>query len=215
MAELGNRERALLEEAASWRLIGLAFERPRGDWAETIRSVSGERRVDTKVSDLADRAAAEGSEAGFLAAFGPGGAVSPREVSYRHMGDPGRILAELRLMYDAFSYTPRTEEPPDHVSVEVGFVGFLRLKEAYSMMIGDEESAGIIRDAAALFIREHLSFIAAGLKTGALEGYLREAVEVLLERVGPTPEGVPARAAADVFGDCAGGCAFDSESPGE
>jgi len=211
MADLGERERALLEDAAAWRVIGLTFERPRGDWAETILAITGARTLDQRVTSLASRAVDEGSEAKFLAAFGPGGAVSPREVSYRFMGDPGRILAELRMMYDTFSYMPRTEEPPDHVSVEAGFVGFLRLKEAYSLMMRDEEVAIIIRDAAALFVREHLAFLTAGLCEGTLDGYLRDGVDALVERVGTLPTGISARTAVDEFSDCAGGCSFDPD----
>lgn len=211
MAELAERERTLLEQAASWRLIGLVFERPKQGWAHTMLEISEERAVDESVASLATRAADEGCEADFLDAFGPGGRVSPREVSYRHMGDPGRILAELNVMYDAFSFIPCTEEPPDHVSVEVGFVGFLLLKEAYSLMMGDEETAAIVRDAAALFIREHLAFLVAGLDQTSLDGYMREAVDVLLDRIGPVPSNVGAGQDRDVFSGCAGGCSFGGD----
>lgn len=216
MAELSTRERALLEDAASWRLIGLAFERPRAGWAETLRAIAKERAVDETIAALAESAAREGSEAEFLATFGPGGIVSPREVSYRFMGDPGRILAELKVMYDTFAYMPVTEESPDHVSVEVGFVGFLRLKEAYALMMGDEEPALVIREASEFFISEHLVYLAAGIAGRLGDGYMADASDELVRRVGPVPAEIAsvveaAREGGDID-DCGSGCAFGTES---
>lgn len=185
MDEPGQGERALLEEAAAWRLIGLTFARPRGDWEETIRLILGERSVDAKVAMLAARAIGEATEAGFLSAFGPGGAVSPREVSYRPDVDPGRVLAELKARHDSFSFRPQTEEPPDHISVEVGFVGFMRLKEACARMMGQAAYAVVIRAAADQFVRDHLVYLAAGLRQRPVHGYLRDAVDILVERLEP------------------------------
>jgi len=209
MAELGARERELLEDAASWRLIGLAFERPRGDWAETLLEIAKERAVDRDVAALAKRAASEATEAEFLAALGPGGVVSPREISYRFMGDPGRILAELKLMYDTYAFMPVTEEPPDHVSVEAGFVGYLRLKEAYALMTGDGESAAVIRDASHFFVAEHLVYLAAGIDGRLGDGWLADAARELVRRVGPIRDDVvtaiTAADRADAY-DCSDGC---------
>ena len=47
------------------------------------------------------------------------------------------MLAELNSFYDAFSYKPTTNEVPDHVAVETGFVAYLRLKELYALESGD------------------------------------------------------------------------------
>ncbi len=212
MADLGERERELLEDAASWRLLGLAFERPKTDWIETIRSIAQERSIDQAVVSMIERAVDEGSEASYLAAFGPGGQVSPREVSYRRMGDPGRILAELKIMYDAFAFMPQTEETPDHVSVEVGFVGFLRLKEAYALMMGDEETARIVREASKVFLSEHLAYLVVGLEGRLGDSYLLDASEVLRDRIGQVPADIAVTVSADVESfDCASGCSFGAE----
>lgn len=212
MDELAPRERALLEEAASWRLIGLTLERPRAGWAETILAIGGERAVDTEVAALAARAVDEASEASFLAVFGPGGEVSPREVSYRRMGDPGRILAEIAILYETFAFMPDTEEPPDHISVEVGFISFLRLKEAYASMLEHEDEARLVREASEIFIAEHLLYVVAGLESRIGGGYLRDAVDVLAKRLGPIPAEVLASATSAQVGadfDCASGCSFE------
>lgn len=214
MAELNERERELLEDAASWRLLGLSLERPRGDWADTIRAITRDRAVDPRVAATAARTADESTEQAFLAMFGPGGAASPREVSYRRMGDPGRILAELKVIYDAFAFIPQTEEPPDHVSVEVGFVGYLRLKEAFARMTGDDGSADVIRDASTLFIVEHLSYLVAGLQGRLPEGFFRDTIQIIAERVGPIPSEiiVSARAAASSEDfESSSGCSFVAE----
>ena len=69
----------------------------------------------------------------FLALLGPGGPVSAREIGHRPVADPGHLLATLQACYQAFAYAPVTEEAPDHVSVEVGFMAYLRLKQAFAL----------------------------------------------------------------------------------
>lgn len=60
--------------------------------------------------------------------FGPGGTISPREVSYCRFEDPGQVMAQRATFYQAFSFAPRREESIDHISVEAGVVGYLFLK---------------------------------------------------------------------------------------
>ena len=102
----------------------------------------------------------------------------------------GYLLSELTAFYDAFAYRPVTRESPDHVSVEAGFVGYLRLKEAYAVTRGDEEQAAVTADAAATFVREHLSALAEPLAAtldASGVAYLAEAARALATRVGPPP----------------------------
>ena len=102
----------------------------------------------------------------------------------------GYLLSELTAFYDAFAYQPVTRESPDHVSVEAGFVGYLRLKEAYAVTRGDEEQASVTADAAATFLREHLSALAEPLAAtldASGVAYLAEAARALATRVGPPP----------------------------
>lgn len=162
----------LVAQAAAWRLASLLLERPRPEWKAEIGAVRSEV-ADEELSSCAS-AAEQGTEEDYHRLFGPGGAVSPREVSYCGFEDPGRLVAELQCFYHAFAYLPRREEPVDHVSVEAGFLGYLYLKEAYARMQDDCESADITKDARERFTAEHLARCACGMlgRQSAMPPYL-------------------------------------------
>jgi len=143
-----------IAEAAEWRLIGLLLERPRYDWHDEVAALSREvRNVALRDAAAAAGAATEGD---YLRLLGPGGAVSPREVTYQPFADPGQVLASLATVYDAFAFRPRVEEPIDHVAVEVAFVGYLLLKEAFALAGGDSEAAALTAAARRGIVEAHL-----------------------------------------------------------
>ncbi len=72
-------------------------------------------------------------------------------------------MAELTGYYDAFGYEPASLEPCDHITVEAGFIGYLRLKEAYALACEDSEHADIASNTARHFVRDHLAAIAVPL----------------------------------------------------
>ena len=180
----------LLQEAAEWRLISLLFECPVSGWREQVMALAAE------IKDESLKAAAESiqdyvTEGLYHSTFGPGGPAPPREVSYRDWIQPGYLISELATYYDAFSYKPVTREVLDHVSVEAGFIAYLKLKEAYASACGDEDHAAVTADAAKDFINEHLQHIAeplAGLLEHSGLDYLALASSALLRRVGPRKE---------------------------
>ena len=176
-----------LAEATTWRLLGLLFERPREGWWQDVEAL-GRAVTDPQIRAAADAAQEEASEGPYLALLGPGGLVSPREVTYRGMEDPGRILADISAFYDAFAFQPETEEAPDHLAVEAGFIGYLCLKEAYARARGNEEEAEVAATAAARFRAAHLSThtwpVAARLETTGVR-YLILAATALATRSGP------------------------------
>jgi TorA maturation chaperone TorD len=181
--------RELFSEATAWRLIGLLFERPREGWLEEVEGLCREVS-DSDIKAAANSAREEASEGLYLALLGPGSVVSPREVSYRGMEDPGHILADIKAFYEAFAFHPQTEEPPDHVSVEAGFLGYLTLKQAFARARGHEEEADIGAQAAERFRQFHLSTFAWPLadrldKTEVR--YLSLAARALAHRTGPRP----------------------------
>jgi hypothetical protein len=191
-----------IAEAARWHLLGVLFERPRARRTD-LRALAGE------VPDPALRAAAElvgaGTEGTYLAALGPGGTCSPREVAYCGLRDPGWVLADVARYYQAFGYLPRAEDPLDHVAVEVGFVAYLQLKAALARERGDEEAAAVTTAAREAFVREHLATMAAPLarRLGAAgASHLAAAADLLAARVGPGVED----AGADSEDDDCGGC---------
>jgi nitrate reductase assembly molybdenum cofactor insertion protein NarJ len=182
-----NSAEELLREAAEWRMISLLFDCPRGDWFKQVDELA-DQVTDIKLKQAAIAVRHEASEGLFHSIFGPGGPAPGREVSYRSWVEPGQLLSELAAFYSAFCYTPATGEVTDHISVETGFVAYLRLKELYARESGDDESAEITADAANRFMSDHISkyaqkvnklFSASGIE------YLRLASEALFERVGP------------------------------
>jgi TorA maturation chaperone TorD len=187
---------AALGAAAAWRLIGLLFERPRSGWEDEITALGNELQDATLQQAVAEarRAISEhGSStvaAAYLAIFGPGGGVSPREVAYRGREDPGNILADLSAFHAAFAFHPRAEDPLDHVAVEAGFVGYLHLKEAFARSNADAEATRTSAEAAESFLTAHLRTFAEPL-CHRLQGtlpHLQLAARALLERTGPAPE---------------------------
>jgi TorA maturation chaperone TorD len=203
---------ALIVEAADWRLLALLFCRPCEPWREEVRRLSRETR-DAVLREAATKAVEEASEGAFHSIFGPGGPAPAREASCQGTLQLGYLLAELRAFYEAFAYRPSTEEsgnePPDHVSVEVGFVSFLRLKQAFAWSQGLASEAAITADAADRFIKEHLSNLGEPLGYAlehSGESYLRLAGQALRTRTGPARKQV-FDLLDEEAGD-AGGCGF-------
>jgi nitrate reductase assembly molybdenum cofactor insertion protein NarJ len=179
----------LLQEAASWRLLGLLFERPGPEWMEQVSTLANEVTEPT-LKAAAEAARQEASPGLYHSTFGPGGPAAPREVSYRRGVLPGAALAELRSLYESFAYQPSVDEPPDHVAVEVGFMAYLRLKQAYALACGNDEHVRICAEAEQQFLHEHLSRMAAPLAVSLGSSgitYLAHAAQVLQSRVGPMP----------------------------
>lgn len=178
--------RDIIVESAEWRLISLLFDCPTGNWFEQVKSL-GKQVSDKRLKRAATAAQKEASEGLFHSIFGPGGPAPGREVSYRGWVQPGYMLSELSTYYDAFSYKPMTNEVPDHVAVETGFIAYLRLKEAFALECFDAENAKITADASTAFIDDHLSKYAEQmsniLANSGIE-YLSLAGEALFKRVG-------------------------------
>lgn len=177
----------LLVEAAEWRMISLLFDCPVEEWSKDVAELAGEIR-DPKLQKASKRALEEATEGTYHSIFGPGGPAPGREVSYRTWVQPGYLISEITAFYNAFSFTPRTLETPDHVSVEAGFISYLKLKEAFALSFADAENAGITAAAARTFTESHLVKIAEPLaKSLSASGvdYLSIAAETLLERTGP------------------------------
>lgn len=149
----------LAERAAEMRLIALLFERPTEGTRRQARELTHEIR-DPALREITGRL--EGiDEATHVALFGPGGPVSPREVTYRRREDPGWIMADISAFYRAFAYRPVAEEPIDHVAVEAGYVGYLWVKEIYAA--GREDATAVTASARTRFLEGHLSVLASGL----------------------------------------------------
>lgn len=184
---LDPRAQSLLMEAAEWHALELLFQCPSAEWKQKLADLRREisARDVASAMELAIEGATEGA---YHSILGPGGPAPAREVSYREIIQLGYLMSELTTYYDAFEFRPATSEVTDHVSVEAGFMGFLRLKEAYALAEGDQERASIAREAAERFCKEHLSYIAEPLSAildHSGEPYLELAGQALLRRAGP------------------------------
>ncbi len=70
----------------------------------------------------------------------------------------GQALADLLGFYQAFGFKPseQVKELPDHIAVELEFMGLLLLKEAYALQEGWQEEGAICVDAERTFLTDHL-----------------------------------------------------------
>lgn len=190
MLDLEQSVKTHVADAAEWRVIQLLFQCPSEEWKQQLAKL----HVEIEDADLRQAAALaiqDASEGNFHSIFGPGGPAPAREASYQGTLALGNLISELGVYYDAFGYVSTGPEPPDHVSVQAGFVGYLRLKQAFADATGEQESAAIAKEAAERFLAEHLAAVAEPL-SGALdhsgEPYLELAGRALLKRAGPRPK---------------------------
>lgn len=185
-AVLNERGLHLVKEAAEWRLISLLFECPDSKWREQVTALMNEV-ADTELQSAANDALEEAGEGLFHHTFGPGGPAPAREATYHQTVQLGYLMSELQAYYNAFAFQPVTSEAPDHVSVEAGFIAYLKMKEAYALACQDEERATTAAESAQRFIEDHLTNLAQPLAE-RLEGsgisYLAKASAALLSRVG-------------------------------
>ena len=182
----------LLREAAEWRVLELLFQCPSPEWRDRIT----EMRSEVNDADLVlaiDIALEIATEGAFHSIMGPGGPAPAREASYIDTMQLGYLMSGLSALYDAFGFHPETFEIADHVSVQAGFMGFMRLKQAFAEASREDEQAAVVRDAAADFLRGHLSHTAEPMRA-ALEAcgydYLVIAAKALLSRTGPAEKRV-------------------------
>lgn len=186
---LKPRVRSLLHDAARWMLLGRLFECPDEKWRRDLEAGAGE--IEDAELRAAIRAALAGAtEGGYHSVFGPGGPAPPREASYCESIELGSLMSELAAYYDAFGYRPSLREAPDHVAVEVGFLAYMRLKEAHALAAGAADRAAITAEAAARFRTDHLAVFAAPLAAllgGSEIDHLVQASALLGKWAGPPP----------------------------
>lgn len=189
---LSVEETRILTEAAEWRLIGLLFECPRDGWRAEVAQLAQEV-TDPLLVQAASAAREQASEGLYHSIFGPGGPVPPREVTYLGAVQFGYLLSELNAYYEAFAYRSIIGEAEDHLAVEVGFVAYLLVKQAYALACGDREHAAVAREAAERFRAEHLSLMVQPIARALANGgppFLVMGSEALLARVGPPARSV-------------------------
>lgn len=208
-AALPPEVRGLLAQAAEYRLLGLLFEYPSDAWRAQVGAL---------LPDLGDEAlrslgaaALEYSTPGLhTALFGPAGTVPVREVKWQGGVQFGYLMAEIAAFYQAFAYTPSAEEAGDHLAIQLGFISYLRLKQALALAEGQTEQAQLAAEAAAEFLKNHIA-VSAEPVLRLLENfgpdYLVDAGRRILELAGPSPRsGYPLAIADELEEDAEMAC---------
>lgn len=179
----------LLNESAEWRLLGLLFEYPTSSWRANLTSLLPALN-EPAMRGIAEAALEHASEGLQIALFGPAGTVHVREVTHQGGVQFGYLMAELSAYYEAFGYKPSVEEADDHLAVQLGFMSFLKMKQALALIEGNGEHAQVTAEAAASFLKDHLAVqaepVLQALRNHAPD-YLVEAGQRVFKQAGPSP----------------------------
>lgn len=184
-----QRMAALLSEAARWRLFGLLFEYPDDPWRSRLQALLPDLRQEN-LRAMAYAALEHSTPGLHIALFGPAGSVPVREVTYQGGVQFGYLMAELSAYYEAFGYRPAIGEADDHLAVELGFLAYLKMKEALAIASDSADHAAVTAEAAGAFLKDHVAVMAEPVAK-ALEvfapDYLIDAGALVLEQAGPSP----------------------------
>jgi hypothetical protein len=160
----GPEMTALLHKAATYRALSLLFAPPSDSIAEELRALG--RELGGRDREAGDALSALGREAGaelsalYHSALGPTGAVRDSESDYEvnPLGGKGPLLADVSGFYLAFKF----EDPsldgmsPDHLSMELSFLGWLAFRQAFARHSRNADGEVICREASEKFVSDHL-----------------------------------------------------------
>jgi hypothetical protein len=99
-------------------------------------------------------------------------------------------MAELSAYYEAFGYQPEIDEAADHLSVQLGFIGFLKMKLALALIEGETEKATLTERASNDFLREHIAIQAEPVLHKMQDfgpEFLVDAARLAVQYAGPSP----------------------------
>ncbi|MBI4893333.1 MAG: molecular chaperone TorD family protein [Acidobacteria bacterium] len=193
----------LLTEAAEWRLYGLLFEYPGEAWREQVRALLPDLREDG-LRQLGEAALQYATPGLHIALFGPAGSVPAREVKWQGGVQFGYLMAELNAYYEAFGYAASAEEVADHYAIELGFVAYLKMKQALALSEEAELRAEVVGEAQARFLKDHIAVCAepiSKLLESYAPEYLIEAGRRILALAGPSPRSAYPLALPDEIDD--------------
>jgi len=179
----------LLSESAEWRLLGLLFQYPDAAWRSQLTALLPSLPA-PELRQMAKAALERYSEGLHSALFAPSGTVPVREVHYRGGVQCGYLMAELAAFYEAFGYHPHIQDADDHLAVQLGFLAYLKLKQAHALLAEKPENAQVTAEAAEAFLKEHVA-VQAEAVLRALENFapqfLIDAGTLVLSKAGSAP----------------------------
>ena len=97
----------------------------------------------------------------YFAVLGPGGCPATESAyDLAAMANRGPLIAEVSAFYEAFSYPARltSDVVPDHVVVELDFMGYLAFKIAYALHENRADDRAVAEAAYTDFRDRHVRF---------------------------------------------------------
>lgn len=150
-----------VQRAATYQFLALLFLPPTAE----LRS-----ELDVLADALPDQLRAAGraliAEAGpeveheYHALLGGSGRCRDCESDYQvnALGGKGPLIADVAAFYKAFRFSAdQLRLAPDHIAVELDFLGYLAMKSAYARHAGLADEREICETAATSFLRDHLA----------------------------------------------------------
>lgn len=189
----------LFSQAAMYRGLSLLFQPPQ-DLAAQLSEVTGcvpeeyRERFESLVGMIHPELSFE-----YHRVLGASGVCRDCESDYQEnpLGGKGPLLVDIAAFYQAFSYHPQEfKAAQDHISIELGFLGYLALKQAYAQHNGLTDEVHLCEDAANNFTRDHLArwvkeFLLR-LSSAAAVGFYSEAALLCAEILEPLLPELPA-----------------------
>ena len=156
-----------LARAAAWRFGAALFREPhpgaRSELESLVPLLPESRRTDA--ARLAGDEDARNDQ--YFAVLGPGGCPATESAyDLAAMANRGPLVAEVSAFYEAFGYPPRltSDLAPDHLVIELDFLGFLAMKVAYAQYEGRDADREIAEAAYLDFRDRHPRFWMEGLR---------------------------------------------------
>lgn len=171
---------------------------PRIEASLNVLGDSGSLAVAEAIGSVLDTLTTDHLQASYLQCFGHtiSKECPPYETEYgqAHIFEKSQSLADIAGFYQAFGVdlAPDFNDRLDHISVELEFMQFLCVKEAYALAHGHSaEKLALCRDAQSAFLGQHLGRWALGFagrlrhKAGhGLHGLVAELLQAFLRGEG-------------------------------
>jgi TorA maturation chaperone TorD len=150
-----------LARAAGWRFGAQLFQEPHAARPDDLQTLVLSLPVAQQTA-AASLAAAEGPRSDrYFAVLGPGGCPATESAyDLAAMANRGPLIAEVSAFYEAFGYPARltSDLAPDHIVIELDFLGYLALKVAYALHEKQTEEREIAEAAYVDFRDRHPRF---------------------------------------------------------
>lgn len=149
-----------LARAAMWRFGAQLFREPQSACQDDLRALVP--LLPSKQTSAAQLAAGENVRMEqYFAVLGPGGCPATESAyDLAAMANRGPLVAEVSAFYEAFGYPPRltSDLAPDHLVIELDFLGFLAMKVAYAQHEGRDADRDVAKAAYLDFRDRHPRF---------------------------------------------------------